>query len=92
MIIMEGIVTVITTSLCKISNASFKFFSTHSKSPDVPMFRSNLYIEDDSRAKRCHFTVKPARESFVMEVFHRTVGNPLCYLSNMVIHSAVNII
>ena len=68
-VITEGIVTVITTGLCEISSPSFKFFRTRSKFPDVPLLRPNLFVEDDSRARRCYSTVKPAKESFVMEVF-----------------------
>ena len=67
---MEGIVTMTTTGPCEISSPSSKFFSTHSKFPDVPLFRSNLFIEDNSKARRCYSAVKPAKESFVMEMFH----------------------
>ena len=69
MIIMEGIITMTTTGLCEISSPSSKFFSMCSKFSEVPLFRPNSFIEDDLRARRCHFAVKPAKESFVMEVF-----------------------
>ena len=70
MIITGGIITMTMTGLSEISNPSSKFFSTCSKFSDVPLFRPNLFIENDLRARRCHFTIKPAKESFVMEVFH----------------------
>ena len=92
MIIMEGIVTMTMTGPCEISSPSSKFFSTCSKFPYVSLFRPNPFIEDDLRARRCHFTTEPAKESFCMEVFHWTVGNLLCYLNNIITHSTINII
>ena len=42
-----------------------KFFSACGKFPDVPLFRPNPFIEDDSMSRGCHSTVKPAKKSFV---------------------------
>ena len=81
---MEGVVTMTMTGPCKISNSSSKFFSICSKFPDVPLFRPKPSMEDDLRARRCSFTIKPAKECFVMEVFHWTFGNLPCYLSNII--------
>ena len=69
MIITGGIITMTMTGLSEISNPSSKFFSTCSKFSDVPLFRPNSFIEDDVKATRCHFAVKPVKKSFVMEVF-----------------------
>ena len=55
---------------CEMSGPSPKFFSACSKFPDVPLFRPNPSMEDNLRARRCPFTIKPAKESFVKEVFH----------------------
>ena len=81
---MEGVVTMTMTGPCKISSSSSKFFSICSKFPDVPLFRPKPSMEDDLRARRCSFTIKPAKECFVMEVFHWTFGNLPCYLSNII--------
>ena len=89
---MEGIITMTMTGPCEISGPGSKFFSTCSKFSDVPLFRPNSFIEDDAKATRCHFAVKPAKKSFVMEVFHLTVGNLLCYLSNIITYSNIIII
>ena len=57
----------------EISTPSSKFFGAHGKFPDVPLFRPNLFIEDESRVRGCHSTVKPAKKSFVMVMFHRSI-------------------
>ena len=54
---------------CEMSSPSSKFFGVLSKFPDVSLFRPNSFIEDDLRERRCHFAIKLAKESFVMEVF-----------------------
>ena len=46
-IIMKEIVTMTTTGPCGMSSPSPKFFD--SKFPDVPLFRPNLFIEDNLR-------------------------------------------
>ena len=67
-----------TTGLCEMSSPSFKFFCAASKFPDVPLFRPNLFIEDNSRRRRgCHSTVKPAKKSFIMVMFQRSASNLL---------------
>ena len=91
MTITEGIITMTTTGLSEISSPSSKFFSTCSKFSDVPLFRPNSFIEDDLRVRRCYFSVKPAKESFVMEVIHGILCNLLCYLSNIITYSIINI-
>ena len=55
--------------LCEISSPSFKFFSICSKFTDVSLFRLNLFIEEDLRTRRCHFTIKQAKESFSWKCF-----------------------
>ena len=65
MIIMKGIVTMTMTGPHKIPSPSSKFFSACGKFPDVPLFRPNPFIEDDSMSRGCHSTVKPAKKSFV---------------------------
>ena len=78
---------------CEMSSLSPKFFGSHRKFPDVPLFRPNLFIEDDSRmGERGHSTVKPPKKSFVMVMLHCSVSNLLWCLSSIVTHSAVNII
>ena len=89
---MKEIVIMTTIGLCEMSSPSFKFFGVRSKFPDVSLFRPNLFIEDNSRMRGCHFIVKLAKKSFVMVMFHRSISNFLCYLSSIVIHSTVNII
>ena len=54
---------------CKMSSRSLMFFGVHSKFLDVSFFRPILFIEDDLRAKRCHFAIKPAKESFSWKCF-----------------------
>ena len=44
----------------------------------VPLFRPNLFIEDDSRTREGNSTVKPSKKSFVMVMFHCSVSNLLC--------------
>ena len=92
MIITKGTVTMPTAGPHKISSPSSKFFSARSKFPDVPLFRPNLFIKDDSRVRGCHSTVKPAKKSFFMVMFHHSISNFLCYLSSIITYSAVNII
>ena len=65
----ERMVTMTMTGPCEISSPSSTFFSVCSKFPDVPLSRPNSFSEADLRARRCHYAVKPAKESFVMEVF-----------------------
>ena len=86
---MKGIMTRTMTGLCEISSPSSKFFNTCSKFSDVPLFRPNSFIGDDVRVRRCHFAVKPAKESFVMEVFNEILCNLLSYLSE---YNIINII
>ena len=81
-----------TIGLCEMSSLSSKFFSVRSKFSGVSLFRPNLFIEDDSRMRGCHFTIKPAKKSFVMVMFYHSISNFSCYLSSIVIHSTVNII
>ena len=49
MIIMKGIAAMTTASPHEIASPSSKFFGAHGKFPDVPLFRPNVFIEDDSR-------------------------------------------
>ena len=81
-----------TIVLCEMSSLSSKFFGVCGKFPDVSLFRPNLFIEDNSRMRGYHFIVKPAKKSFVMVMFYRSISNFLCYWSSIVIHSTVNII
>ena len=92
MIITKVIVTMTMTGPRKISSSSSKFFGACGKFPDVPLFRPNLLIKDDSRVRGCHSTVKPAKKSLVMVMFHHSISNLLCYLSSIITYSAVNII
>ena len=92
MIITKGIVTMTTAGPHEISSPSSKFFGARGKFPDVPLFRPNPFIEDDLRAKGCHFTIKPANKSFVMVMFHHSISNLLCYFSSIITYSAINII
>ena len=66
-----------TTGLCEMSSLSPKFFGAGSKFPDVPLFRSTLFIKDESRrwGGEYHSTVKPAKKSFVVVMFQRSVSN-----------------
>ena len=66
---MKEIVSVTTISPCEMSSPSPKFFGVHTKFSDIPLFRPNLFIEDNLRAKRCHFAIKPAKESFSWKCF-----------------------
>ena len=77
---------------CEMSGPNLKFFGAHSKFPDVPLFRPNPFIEDDSRVRGCHSAFKLPKEPFVMEMFHRSFGNFACYLSSIITYSTVNII
>ena len=56
-----------------MSGLSPKFFGAGSKFPYVPLFRPNLFTEDDSRrrGRGCHSTVKPAKKVFVMVMFYQ---------------------
>ena len=65
------------TGPCEMSSLSPNFFGAGSKFPYVPLFRPTLFIEDDSRWRGCHSTVKPAKKSFVMVMFQRSVSNLL---------------
>ena len=49
LIIAKEIVTMTTTGPCKMSGPSSKFFSACS--PNVPLFRPTLFIEDDPRTR-----------------------------------------
>ena len=69
LIITKEIASETTISPCEMSSPSPKFFGAGNKFPDVPLFRPNLFIEDDSRTRRCHFAVKPAKESFSWKCF-----------------------
>ena len=75
-----------------MSGLSLKFFSVCSKFLDVSLFRPNLFIKNDLRTRGGHFTVKPSKKSFVMVMFYCSISNLLCYLSNIIIYSFVNII
>ena len=92
MIITKGIVTMTTAGLHETSSLNSKFFGVCSKFLDVPLFKPNLFIKDDLRARGCHFMVKPAKKSFVMVMFHRSISNLLYYLSSIITYSVVNII
>ena len=63
MIITKGIVTMTTAGLHETSSLNSKFFGVCSKFLDIPLFKLNLFIKDDLRARGCHFTVKPAQAS-----------------------------
>ena len=63
--------------LCEMSIPSSKFLGVHSKFPDVLLFRPDLFTEDDLRARRCHFTVKPGKESLFWK----------CFIELLVIHA-----
>ena len=76
--------TMTTTGPCEMSGPSPKFFGAGSKFPDVTLFRPTLFIEDDSRTRGCHFNVKPAKKSFVMVMFQRSVSNLLIHLSSII--------
>ena len=65
MSITKGIVTMTTAGPQEIFSPSSKFFRAHGKFPNIPLLRPNPFIEDDSRARGCHSTVKPAKKSFV---------------------------
>ena len=65
------------TGPCEMSSLSPKFFGAGSKFPYVPLFRPTLFIEEDLRWKGWHSTVKPAKKSFVMVMFQRSVSNLL---------------
>ena len=75
-----------TTGPCEMFGPSPKFFSASSKFPDVPLFRPTLFLEDGSRRRGCHSTVKPAKKSFVMVMFYLSVSNLLSHL-NSIIHN-----
>ena len=66
---------------CEMSSLSPKFFGARSKFPDVPLFRPNVFIEDDSRTKGGHSSIKPPKKSFVMVMLRCSVSNLLCYLT-----------
>ena len=66
---MKEIVTMTTIVLCEMSSLSSKFFGVCGKFPDVSLFRPNLFIEDNSRMRRCHSAVKPAKESSSWKCF-----------------------
>ena len=85
--IVKEVVTMTTTGPCEMSGLSPKFFGAGSKFPDVPLFRPNLFIQDNSRRRRgCHSTIKPAKKSFVMVMCQSSVSNILhnvfCSFSN----------
>ena len=84
MIIAKEIVTMTTTGPCEMFGPSPKFFGAGSKFPDDPLFRPTLFIKDDSRTRGCHSTVKPAKKSSVMVMFHRGVSNLLSHLSSII--------
>ena len=67
--IAKEIITVTMTGPCEMSSLSPKFFSACCKFPDVPLLRPNLFIKDDLRVRRCHFTIKPAKYSFSWKCF-----------------------
>ena len=90
--ITKEIVSKTTIGPCEMSSPSSKFFGAHSKFPDVSSFRPNQFIEDNSRTRRGHSTIKPSKKSFVMVMLHCSVSNLLCYLSSIVTRGAVNII
>ena len=50
--IAKEIVTMTTTRPREVSSLSFKFFRAGSKFLNVPLFRPNLFIENDSRRRR----------------------------------------
>ena len=66
---MKEIVSMTTIGPCEMSSLSPKSFGALSKFPDVPLFRPNLFIEDDLRVRRWYFTIKPAKESFSWKCF-----------------------
>ena len=90
--VMKEIVTMTTIGLYEMSSPSSSFFGVRSKFLDVSLFRPNLFIKDDSRTRGCHSTIKPAKKSFVIVIFHHSISNFSHYLSSIVIHSTVNII
>ena len=77
---------------CEVSGPSPKFFGVCSKFPDVPLFGPNLLIKDDSRMRGGHSIVKPSMKSSVIVMLHCSISNLPCNLSNIITHSAVNII
>ena len=89
---MKEIVIMTMIGLCEMSNLSPKFFGVCSKFLDVSLFRPNLFIKDDLRMMGGHFTIKSPKKSSVMVIFCCSISNLLCYLSNKITHSVVNII
>ena len=77
LIIAKEIVTMTTTGPCEMSGLSPKFLGAGNKFPYVPLFRPTLFIQDDSRRRGCHYTIKPGKKSFVMVTFHGSVSNLL---------------
>ena len=89
---MKEIVFMTMIGLCEMSSLSPKFFGVCNKFLDVSLFRPNLFIKDDLRTTGGHFTIKSPKESSVMVMFYCSISNLLCYLSNNITHSVVNII
>ena len=88
----KEIVSMTTIGPCEMSSPRPKFLSACSKFPDVSLFKPNLFIKDDSRMRGSHSTVKSPKKSSVMVMFHCSISNLLCYLSNIITYSVVNII
>ena len=88
---MKEIVFMTVIGLCEMSSLSPKFFGVCSKFLDVSLFKPNLFIKNDWGGG-VHFTIKPSKKSFVMVMFYCSISNLLCYLSNIIIYSSVNII
>ena len=72
---MKEIVTMTTIGLCEMSSPSSSFFGVRSKFLDVSLFRPNMFIENDSRTRGFHFTIKQAKKSFVMVIFYCSISN-----------------
>ena len=51
LIIMKEIIAIAMIGPCGMSGPSPKFFGVCSKFSDVPLFRPNLFIKDDSRTR-----------------------------------------
>ena len=80
------------TGSCDMSSPSSRFFIARSKFPYVPLSRPSLFMEDDPRTRGCHSTIKAAKKSFIMVIFHPRVSDLPSNLSSRITHSAVNTI
>ena len=83
--IVKEIITMTTmTGSCEMSSPRSKFFVARSKFPCAPLFRPSLFMEDDPRTRGCHPTIKPAKKSFVVVMFHPRVSDPPSNLSSRI--------